>query len=205
MRDLFLSEQRYLRNTILRNLGRDLRQIGPVLSEYYAPPRRGPQHPHFNTDFVLRFVEQGSMPEHRSFCSRVMPNTMGAEVFVTVDAKTGQPLMTELDSGEAFSLKDFNPYIETIEFELTHLNLPLQFKATSYCRVFVIENDICFLAFPDDDVPVQRGNRNVLRDDAESSIISYATEGKLVCVDGWIKTDVAESEWHLVAEPVDED
>jgi hypothetical protein len=129
---------------------------------------------------------------------------MGAEVFVTVDAETGRPLMTELDSGEAFSLKDFNPYIERIEFELGRLRLPMRFKASSYCRVFVIGDDICFLAYSDDVVPVNRENRNVLRTDIEASVVTYTVDDKLVCVDGWIKTDLVASEWFLVAEPEDE-
>lgn len=201
MRDLFLSEQRYIRNILLRNVGREWTPIRPVLSEYHAPPQLGPQQPRFNIDFVLRFVEPAAMPEHKSFCARVLPNTMGAEVFVTVDAATGQPVMTELDSGEAFPLKYFKLYTDLVESELANLKVPMHFQASGYCRVFVIEGDICFLSFPDDTAPAIRGEKVVLQDDDDSSIVSYVERNQLVCVDGWMKTNIPRSDGCLVAEP----
>lgn len=199
MRDLFLSEQRYVGNIVLRHLGHECPRVGPVLSEYYAPPRRSLHDCHFNTDFVLRFVERGAMQDHQSFCARVMPNTMGAEVFVTVDTGTSQVLMTELDSGEAFSVDDFKPYVDLVESELAGLGFLIGFKSSRYCRVLVVENDICFLVFPDEPEPVMRGAKKVLRKEAKSEIVSY-TDDHLVCVDGWIHTTTPDSEWILAAE-----
>lgn len=202
MRELFLSEQRYIRNILLQNVGREWSPRPTVLSEYHAPPRTGAKRPYFNADFVLRFVEPAVWPEHKSFCARVLPNTLGAEVFLTVNAATGQPLMTELDSGEAFPLKYFRRFTDEVERELAKLNAPMRFQASSYCRVFVVGSDICFLSFLDDILPSTRGNRLVLRDDGDASVISYVVGEQFVCVDGWMKTDVPSSDRFLVAEPL---
>jgi hypothetical protein len=135
----------------------------------------------------------------KSFGASILPNTIGADVFVTVDEQTSQPLMTELLGGEAFSLKYFKEHVEKVEDRLAELSHPIDLRRTSYCRIFVIENDICFLAFPNDAIPVIRGERELLVADVESSIACSMEGADLVYVDGWIRTYVAESERKLEA------
>jgi hypothetical protein len=181
-----------------------VRQFGSVVSEYYAPPELKAEGPRFNLDFVLRFVDEATMPEHRSFCAPVLPNTMGAEVFVTVDAVTGTPLMTELLSGEAFPLSYFESHVATVEAELAKQNMKISIAECAYLRIFVVSRDICFLFFPKELSPVLSGGRVNLRMDDEGVIDTYVLGNDLVCVDGWITTDVPNSEWQLVAEPTDD-
>ncbi len=101
MRDLYLSVQRYIRNILLRHAGVDWEAEPPVKSEYYAPPRLSRHKPGVNLDFVLRFIDAESLPPSRSYCAPVLPHSMGAEVFVTIDAATQQLLLTELDWTQA--------------------------------------------------------------------------------------------------------
>ncbi len=131
---------------------------------------------------------------------------MGAEVFVTINTVTGEPVMTELLSGEAFSLKYYRRYADQVEAEIARLGVPLRFRRAEYCRMFVIGGDVCFLLFPDDSEPSVRGTRKLLRDDDAGVIAAYVEGDELVCVDGWLQTEVPErGEWVLVAEPVDEE
>jgi hypothetical protein len=202
MRGMFLSEKRCVRNTLLRHRSVEFDQFEDVMIEHYSPPRFSTGG-HFNLDYYLQFVEDAAIRNCRSFCARVLPNTMGAEVFVTIDKDTSRLLRMELLCGEAFPIKYFRQHIDQIEDELRRLSVSVRLGRSAYCRVFVIENDICFLAFPSDSSPVMRGEKRVLHSSAESAIECYVDSGDLVCVDGWIRTHVADSEWKLVAEVQD--
>jgi hypothetical protein len=199
MRNLFVSERRYIRSVLRPHLAGegdfDLRVVG----EYYAPPRVAMPGPRFNLDFVLRFVEKDAIIDHNSYCARVLPGTLGAEVFVTVDAHTGQPLMTELDSGEAFGLKDLRRYVDQVEAELDRLEGSLRLRDCEYCRMFVIEGEICFLCFLEQPEPALRGRRDALRDDGAAALVCYREDGRVLGVDGWLKTEVPETDRYVVA------
>lgn len=197
-RELFVSERRYIRNVIWRHTQVSLETRDPVIVEYYAP-HRVLSRVRFNNDFRLQFAPNDRLVNSKSFGARVLPNTLGVDVFVTVDQQTLQPLMTELLGGEAFSIKYFKEYVEKVEDRLAELSHPVKLRRTSYCRIFVIENDICFLAFPNDVAPIVRGKREVLCTKAESSIACSIEGDELVYVDGWIRTDVAERDRKLEA------
>jgi hypothetical protein len=158
----------------------------------------------FNNDFVLQFVSDRERLhiDGRAYCAPVLQNTIGVDVFVTVDNRTDRPYQAELLDGEAFSMNDFKEHIDNIEHHLARLRHPLDLKKTTYCRVFVIENDICFLAFPNARTPVLRGTRSILYDNGDASIACSAEGGEIVYVDGWIKTFVPVSERKLEAIPV---
>jgi hypothetical protein len=202
MRELFVSERRYIRNILWQRAKILWDTFDPVVLEYYAPPRTRCRV-RFNNDYFLRFVAAENLRETKSYGSPVLPNTLGADVFLTVDELTSRPLMTELLAGEAFSIKYFKEHIEKIEDSLARLSHRVQFRKCAYSRVFVIENDICFLAFPEMPAPAMRGNRQPLASGAEGSIVSYVDGTELVCVDGWIRTYVPSSEWKLEAIPID--
>lgn len=204
MRDLFLSEARFIENMILREGIGSVRTPDRVAIEYYAPPRTS-KAISFNSDFFLQFVEMEDLKDFRSVCCPVRPNTMGAEVFLTLDKMTGAPLRAELIAGEAFEAEYFSSEIERIEREVSRTGISVNIAQSKYARVFIVENEICFLVFPDEPEPTMRGKRVALTEGIESSIMSYVARDKLVCVDGWIKTEVAASEWFLVAEPEDRD
>jgi hypothetical protein len=187
---------------LLSNLGVDWQDFPPVVEEYHHPPRRPVRGRSFNTDYVLRFVPKGTLPAYRSFCARVLPCTMGAEVFLTVDANTLRPLLTELVSGEAFQLRDFKPHVELLEAELARLDISLTLRKCDYCRMFVIDDEICFLIFPVG-LATELGARTMLRHDADSAIASHVVSRQLVCVDGWLRTEVCPSERILEAESVE--
>jgi hypothetical protein len=197
-RELFISERRYIRNVVWKQAQIPLETMGPVTVEYYAPPRT-PSRVRFNNDFMLQFVPHDRLVKFKSFGAQILPNTLGVDVFVTVDQQTFQPLMTELLGGEAFPIKYFREHIEKVEDRLDRLLCPINLRRTSYCRVFVVENDICFLAFKNDNVPVVKGRRELLCENAESSIARGLEGRELIYVDGWIRTDVVESERKLEA------
>jgi hypothetical protein len=196
MRDLFISEQRYIRNIVWKYTQFLPKTCHPVVVEYYAPPRTS-SRVRFNNDFRLQFVPSDRLINFKSFGAHVLPNTLGIDVFVTVDQQTSEPLMTELLGGEAFSIEYFKEHVEKVEHRLAELSHPINLRQVSYCRIFVIENDICFLAFPNGATPVVGGKREVLCADATSSIACGIEGDELVYVDGWIRTNVPESERKL--------
>jgi hypothetical protein len=128
---------------------------------------------------------------------------MGAEVFLTVDRASGRPLRAELVGGNSFPAEYFRSEIERIEEGALELGLRINIEQSAYARILVVGGDICFLVFPSDAEPQMRGIRAVLTDREDGSIVSFVDQGVLVCVDGWMKTDVEDSEWFLVAEPDD--
>ena len=198
MRELFISERRYIRNVLWEQSRVSLETSGPVVVEHYAPPRTS-SRVRFNNDFSLQFVPSERLVRFKSVGASILPNTIGVDVFVTIDEQTSQPLMTELLGGEAFSLKYFKEHVDKVEERLAKLSHPINLRRTSYCRIFVIGNDICFLAFLNNEIPAIRGERELLCADAESSIACSMEGGDLVYVDGWIGTYVAESERKLEA------
>jgi hypothetical protein len=200
MRELFISERRYISNILLKCAGIHLQTSGPVVREYYTPPRTA-SRVRFNNDYVMELVSEDRLKtvKTKAYGALILPNSLGVHVFLTMDERTSQPLMTELLGGEAFSMKYFKEHIEKVEDRLANLSPPINLRRTSYCRIFVIENDICFLAFLNDDTPVLRGERELLCSNAESSIACSMEGAELVYVDGWIRTYVAESERKLEA------
>lgn len=201
MRSLFVSEQRYIRNVLLqhRHIDADAVSFGKVLLEYYPPSRRPARHRFkFNCDFMLQFDER--LDNCKSCCTSILPNTLGADVFVTFDEVTSRPLRTELLGGDAFSIEYYRDYIEQVEVCLSRLSYPVSIRQCRYVRIFVIENDICFLAFPHDDAPVMKGRTRALSSDDSASSITCSLDGsRLVYIDGWLRTSVAYSDEKLLA------
>jgi len=196
MRSLYLSERRFIRNLLLRHRGAEPSEYGQVMTEGYYP-RRNLHRSRFNNDFELRFVSK--LTEYECCHTTVLPNTYGADLFLTFDSRTLQPLMTELMDGEAFPIRYYKRFVAEIEAQLKSLGQRVAIRRCAYSRIFVIEGDICFLAFPRESVPVIRGVQQMLHSDANMSIACAVEAGSLVYVDGWIRTDVAASDWKLIA------
>src|ERR1700682_1384962 len=101
MRELFISEHRYIRNMLLRYRNVEFLDYGLVLVEEHSS-QHSPTRPRFNNDYMLQFVDD--LRNFESCSSTVLPNTSGADVFVTFDKHTSRPLRTELLAGEAFPI-----------------------------------------------------------------------------------------------------
>lgn len=201
-RELFISEHRYISNIVWKHSGLRPETIGLVVREYYAPSRTSSKV-RFNNDYFLDVSPDERMKPGRkkALVAPILPNTLGVDVFVTVDAETLQPLMTELLGGEAFSPSYFKEHIEVVEGRLAELSHPVNLRRSSYCRMFVIENDICFLVFPKESCPTMRGRTELLLADTNSSIQCGFDAAGLVYVDGWIRTSVAATEKKIEALP----
>ena len=201
MRDLFVSEARFIHNMLLRDGVESVQIPDQVLMEYHAPPRAAGASA-FNADFILQFIATDDLQDFRSFSCPVRPNTMGAEL--SVDRQTNTPLCAELVAGEAFGREYFIDEIERLERELLPSGINVSSEQSKYARVLVLKDELCFLIFPHDIEPTMRGERVTLVDTTESLIVGQMADDKLVCLDGWIKTEVEDSDWFLVAEPDDE-
>lgn len=198
MRPTFLSEQQYIRN-VLRRHGRTFpHALGPIVSEYYAQPRDTTRH-RFNVDFAIDFVPFSALENFSTVGTSVHPTHLGADLFVTVDKDTNRPLRSELMFGEAFPIEYFSECIAVIESTLRTLSCAIQIHDCAYSRIFVVENDICFLALPHHDSPVMHGAKQLLQSDASATIAIGQDDLDLIYIDGWIRTSVADSEWKLVA------
>lgn len=198
MRELFLSERRYIANIVRQRTGTTLNRFDPVLLEHYAQPRSR-SVTRFNNDFFLQFVPQGTLTNHESYSTTILPNTIGADVFVTIQKETRRLLRTELLSGEAFPIRYFEEYCQQIEERLKSCGHRLRLAECAYCRVFVIQNDICFLVFPAEKSPIVSGNTRLLCSDSDLAIQCASDSHGIICFDGWIHTSVAVSEQKMVA------
>lgn len=104
-----------IRNVAICGFGHDVTEEPSVAKEEHdaPPPKRGPA---FNSDFRLSFGK----PDLRgmnvtSRMSSILPNTYGAELFLTLDATTNRPLRCELLGGRAFPIKFFRSYVDAVE------------------------------------------------------------------------------------------
>lgn len=231
LRDLFKSERRVIRNIALSGWGIDLDPSVGVVAQWYDCERMEPVH--FNRDFRLEFDERdlGTI-DGMSWMAAVLPNTLGAEVFLTVEKGTYKPLLLHLLGGEAFPMKYFATYIRNIETMLNHLAASqtkgrsagshgneaieagkvlegrikeISIKESAYSRILVVGNDICFLVLPEATSPTMCGARHELIRSLECEVCCYLDGSKTVCLDGWITTQIPTSEYKLAAtwEPLD--
>lgn len=227
MRKLFASEQRCVSNLLSTELHIDL-DIGlvTVVEECYAQPRCRHRGPRFNVDFMLQFVSQTHMPtERRAVGSPVLPNTIGADIFLLVDKASYRPVLLHLDAGEAFPIKHFTTHLMKIEDCLHRTILGSTENSTAvdlggvekncisadrllrdarvhkskYCRLLIVGSDACFLFFPTLATPEMRGTCHTLLDSEAGRVDCYIDGSEVVCFDGWLPVKVAESEWKLEA------
>jgi hypothetical protein len=209
MRSLFKSELRVIRNILSKHVGREVPQPLNLVSEYYVPPRGVATARRFNLDFVLEFVDRTSMTQnHVSFAASILPNTIGVDVFVTFDKESYAPLVMELMGGEGLPPGYFRKYIDRIDeycngyrttLEPTR-TLPFTIPDAHYARVLVVNNDICFLVFPDSNVPIQFGSEKCLKADAEGELYCYHQDERLICIDGWISSCTPRTARQLIVE-----
>lgn len=201
MRTIFVSEERCIRNILRTRLGVEWQGTLSVVAEYCVPPDKQSRGPIFNRDFVLYFVDPDGIENFCSRCAHVLPNTLGSEVFVTVDRKTHEPLMAELLSGAAFPLRYFKRYVAEVENELARLGMHISIRKCVECRIFVIADEICFLCFLAEEFRSVDITPKLLRNDAEACIGIYRKNQQLLCIDGWLKTVATQSDRYLIAEP----
>ena len=122
-----------------------------VVKEDYAEPREDGKKDWFNTDFTIWFSDAiPSEEELVSVCIPVKPQTIGAEVFVTV-TENAEPFLIELLGGEAFPKNYFSDELDVIERELEILKKDKEVDVMAlgkarFIRVFDLGNKIAFLA-----------------------------------------------------------
>jgi hypothetical protein len=147
----------------------------------------------------------------------VLPNALGAELFLVVEKATLSPTALELNGGGAFSIEHYTPYIDAVEAAIQeaigsvggqNVGLPQldPSKVTSvtkaaFARVLVVGSDVTFLYCPSIATPAMRGQRFNLAQADDREIDCYVDGEECVCFDGWIRTDVTTGERVLVSLP----
>ncbi|MFC1597752.1 hypothetical protein ACFL5Q_07435 [Planctomycetota bacterium] len=226
MRRLFKSEQKAVSNLMRDQWQTPLDSEPKVCAEHYSNVGSASKHS-FNADFLLKFADR-HVTEFEYVCgmSSILPNTLGAEVFLTVEKTIYRPLMLELIGGEAFPIGYFGRYIRDVEAMLHHLAVSagrqtltqsdssdsieagvrldgslrkLSFKQAAYSRILVVGSDICFLVCPDATSPVMRGVRHTLVCSPRCEIDCFLSGSEISCLDGWVSAEVPTSEYKLVA------
>ena len=208
MRRLFASEAELLRQMMSVRVdgGQALLEEVAVVEESHALKGLAPRMRAFNVGFLLAFVEGGpaALPEPlETRVLQALPHAIGAELFLTLDSKSKQPLLLHLLGGEAFTRRHFAPYIQRAQVAVSGAvpeHSAIQLHRARYCRILVVGDRICFLA-ADNVPPAPIGVAE--RVETESMQIDlYRRDGKTVCIDGWVQFEPpAPSEWRLVAVP----
>jgi hypothetical protein len=215
MRPLFTSEKRCVLNLFRAKWGRELLDMPTVVSETIAHAADAARTPWFNCDFILDFVDYRAFRSERSaaVCS-VLPNALGAELFLIVEKATLVPTALELNGGGAFPIGHFAEYIHVVEAtvhkaltslrtDVPQIRWPeaISIRKAASARVLVVGSDITFLYFTEDTTPAMRGQRVNLVERDDKEIRCYTDGDKVVCFDGWITTEVRVSERVLVSLP----
>jgi len=219
VRALFASEQRSVSNLWQMLWGHDVPRAPTVVSEMIAGPSNPRKTPWFNCDFIFNFVDWRTFRAERSAsaCS-VLPNALGAELFLIVEKATLAPTALELNGASAFPIGHYATWIAIVEaaihraldepeklrgkWPLGQMSKSVRIEAAAFARVLVVEGDVTFLYFPHDTTPLMRGKRICLvsRDDAR--IDCYVDDDTVICFDGWVRTSVTHTDATLVAERV---
>lgn len=116
MRPILKSECRMVANMVREIWACELRRPDTVYREWYTPSGGISQPRQFNASFSIEFVEEvvGKQPIEVGM-STILPDAVGAEVFLTVDKQTHSPMMLEMLGGEAFEIKYFEEYVGIVE------------------------------------------------------------------------------------------
>lgn len=218
MRNLFVSEKRCISNLFEMKWKGHFHSPPSVLSETIATPPKPRIKPWFNCDFILDFIDWRAHTSERSasVCS-VLPNALGAELFLIVDKSTLLPTALELNGGGAFSMKYYASYIDIVEAAiqdalagLESQNVSLltrvsshitRFRKAAFARLLVVGSDVTFLYCPTLTKLVMRGQRYNLVQVDDVEIDCYVNGADIACFDGWIRWEVARSEQLLVSLP----
>jgi hypothetical protein len=170
----------------------------------------------FNQDFAIEFFDRLlAWPESAATAASILPNTLGAELFLTVEKGTLSPMVLELIGGDALRPKHFSGLIEDVDTavrDAVRLNEHREHAApgsrlidcasmcnAAFVRLLVVGTDITFLYFPRTSVPAARGQcLNLVRRD-NREIDCYVDGEECVCFDGWIRTELTTSERVLVS------
>lgn len=219
MRTLFASEKRCVSNLINLKWGKLLHTLPSIVSEYIDQSANCKIRPSFNCNFSLNFVD----PRTASFdtaatMSPVLPNTLGAELFLVVERDTTNPIRLELLGGDAFPLRHYTTYVDIIETSIreairsrTHpFTSALSTKAltnilmrkAAFARLLVVGCDATFLYFPNETTPIMRGKCFTIAHDEDTEIYCYIDGDIVVCFDGWLRVKVTPTEQTLAALPI---
>ncbi len=219
MRALFASETRCISNLLQMQWKKQFHSAPEIVSEYITEPSGSSGKPLFNCDFTLEFVERPIPPlAHLVALASVLPRALGAELFLVVEKHTLSPLMLELIGGPAFPIEHYAPYVHVVEATIGRIlgnhqqrrrewpfgNVvdAIPIRKAAFARVLVVGKDVTFLYFPHDTRPVMCGQRINLASSDSQHIDCYLDEGRVVCFDGWVRTNVVRGEHTLVALPV---
>jgi hypothetical protein len=147
----------------------------------------------------------------------VLPNTFGAEVYLVVEKDVLAPMRLELIGGGAFPMKYYASYVDCVQAAIHETvrvrqrgRTPLPWheiielasmRRASFARLLVVGAHATFLYFATGMAPVMRGQRVSLvqRDDRE--IDCFVDGDEVVCLDGWVCTEVSPADTILVALP----
>jgi len=76
-------------------------------------------------------------------------------------------------------------------------------KSSAFARVFFIGEEISFLLFPSEAMPVVRGVPYSVVNQPEAAINCYIEGDDIVCFDGWIRQQRAEKTSHVLFATLD--
>lgn len=214
---LFLFEQRAIAN-VLRDGRLGWNRSIPELYKYEG---LAGSLSSFNEDYSLQFMDIRELPDSsKSTFSELLPCTIGAELFVTVDIDSGLLCMAELLGGEVFPANQYRQFLTLLATELRKANVPSTWNVPIHpglstatpvswrqlltwpvVYAWVINGELCFFL----------GERQVwtardpaalrldLRGDDNAHFAAHIDSGRIAAIEGWMRVPVFESEWKLMA------
>jgi len=178
-----------------------------VFGEYHDSERRGVPHSVFNPGFLFRFYDRHVFqhpPRTKAMMMEVLPQAIGAEIFLCIDPETRRPLDLNMPGGGAFTRRNFSAYIESAcqtASRVMSARAVSLFSAARYCRIVIVGDRLTVLA--SDETPPKRQiptRRIEIPDHLLLDICEH--NSKVVSIDGWVKVEVpGKSDWRLAALP----
>lgn len=214
---IFEFERRAVRNTIA---ARPVPWDG-IVPEECKTQGLGGRVSSFNEDYMVLFVDQETLAQgHKSAVASLLPDVVGADVFVTTDPVTKKIVLINLLGGEVFPPRQYRQYLSKLAVALAGLECPLDVEVPLYpglslatpvswrklitwpvVYAWVIHGELCFFlgerqVWAARDAGAQRLD---LRFEDDSHFVAHIDSGRIAAIEGWMRVPVFESEWKLMA------
>lgn len=224
MRELFLAEQKTLTLMAHKAWGIEFAALPSVLTELTEETGSSDAGNTLICDYVLEFVER-PLPEGKflTACEPILPNVVGADVFLTVEKATHRPLILETMNVSALSLDDLSPWIREFRRFLKtlfpassvkgHPQLAPAFhtfiandaendassfnwiRELSLASLAVLADNICFSLFAEGQLHSIPVPGERLTVPGRFDVQCYSEGSHIVLLSGWVRTESAKGEF----------
>jgi hypothetical protein len=164
-----------------------------VYKEHYVRERQAPSASAVNDDFSIYFADRRSLPrDQEGMAVSALPNLVGAELYLYVEAKTHVPLVFELMGASRLPRSLLQPSLDHVvatlrASEARDVGDCIAFSKLRFSRILHVLDDIVFTFCFDSatlNFPLEQRQQVTSSTSGETTLL--LRDGSVVGVDGWL-------------------